>query len=96
MDVLQSQIDWNEKPPTVTLTVVTGQTITPHQIQLVERLLHQELHHPFRLLLKTLQVQRISDQTPVTPPVSPPELKHAMTPEQWSKLRETLPAEPSE
>lgn len=58
------EIDWNQKPPEVYLSVETKEPITPKQVTQVEEFLDKRMGRRFTLVFKESQVREVRAQTP--------------------------------
>jgi len=59
IDVVDTEVNWETKPPVVELAVRTSGSVTPEDVKLVETFVSQELQRPFKVVLDVTQSSRV-------------------------------------
>jgi uncharacterized hydrophobic protein (TIGR00271 family) len=70
-ELVSSTFDWHTSPPTATLLVRSSESLTPHQVGLLEAFAFRATGQRFRLVMDISQVQRVTESAVMLQPVSP-------------------------
>lgn len=63
VELLTFETNWLVNPPQVRLLVITGESLTPKQVRLLEEFVALEMNRPFELIFEVSQVNEIKRET---------------------------------
>ncbi|MEB3245459.1 MAG: DUF389 domain-containing protein [Vampirovibrionales bacterium] len=70
VELLKTRMQWQSKPPVLTITAMVNKAITANELRLVEAFMAREMGYPVKIRLNMLVVKKLESTPPVQEPKS--------------------------